>query len=124
ENAALGFNHLKSHFVKRGKVGAHAIGGNETIITAIIGFADGGVDADLGGHAGDDELLDAAILEDRMEVGGEECAFAGLVDDGFAGQRVDFGDDVVSSLPAHEDAAHGAGVTDAGLAAAADFLGG
>jgi hypothetical protein len=72
ENAALSLDHLKAHFLKFGKVRAHAVFGNEAVVAAIVGLAHRGVDADLGGHTGDDELLYPAILQDGMKIGGEK----------------------------------------------------
>ena len=68
-----------------GKVGADAVGGHEALVAAVVGLPHGGVDADFRGDAGDDELLDAAVLQDGMQVGGPKSAFAGLVDDRLAG---------------------------------------
>ena len=68
-----------------GKIGPHAILENEAVVAAIVGLAHRGVDAHLGRHAGDDELLDASVLQDGVEIGGVERALAGLVDDRLAG---------------------------------------
>ena len=54
-------------------------------------LADGGVDADLGGHAADDQVRDPLHLEDRIQVRGVERAFAGFVHHRLAGtQRIAF----------------------------------
>src|SRR5260370_19855336 len=84
ENAALGLDHLETHLLEFGKVRADAVLGDQAVVAAVVGLADGGVDAHFGGDAGDDELGDAAVLEDRMQVGGVEGALAGLVDDRLA----------------------------------------
>ena len=89
-----------------GEVGAHAVLEHEAVVAPVVGFAHRGVDADFRRHAGDDELLDAAVLQDRVKVGGVEGALARLVDDRLAGLRVELGDDVVARLAAHQDAAH------------------
>jgi len=78
--------------------------------------------AHLGGDARDDELLDAAVLENRVQVRGVECALAGLVDHRLGRQRAKLRDDVVPSLTADEDAAHRPGIPDRRLAASANLF--
>ena len=106
-----------------GKVGAHAVFEHEAVVSAVVGLAHRRVDAHLGRHAGDDELLDASVLEDGVEVGGVERALARLVDHRFAGFGIKLRNDVVAGLAAHENAAHRAGVADGRRAAAAYLLG-
>ena len=64
--------------------GAAAILQQQAFEAAVVGLAHGGVDADVGGDAGEDDVLDAALVEDQLEVGGAERALAGLVDDRLA----------------------------------------
>ena len=59
ENAALRLDHPEAHFLKFRVVGADAILGNEAVVAAVVGLADGGVDAHFGGDAGDDKVGDA-----------------------------------------------------------------
>ena len=80
EDAALRLDHLQAHRLELGEIGADAVLRHEAVVAAVVGFAHGGVHADLGGHAGDDELRDAAVLQDGVQVGGEERALARLVD--------------------------------------------
>src|SRR5712691_12944825 len=96
---------------------------NEAVIAPIVGLTDSGVDADLGGHPGDDELLDSMVLEYRVQVGSEEGAFARLVNHRLGRQRVEFRNDVVSGFATYQDAAHRANITDAGLAPATGLHG-
>ncbi len=124
ENAALGLDHLQAHGVELRKVGSDAVFEHEAVVASVIGFAHRGVDADFRRYAGDDQLLDAAVLEDGVEVGGVKGALPRLVDHRLAWRRVEFGDDVVARFAAHQDAAHGPDVADAGRAAPAHFLGG
>src|SRR5216683_6757420 len=123
ENAALCLDHFQAHVLEFEEVGTHAILGHEAVVAAVVGLADRGVDAHFGGDAGDHELGDAAILQDRMQVGGVEGTLAGLVDDRLARRGIELGNDVVAGLAAHQDAAHGAAVADRGLAAPAHLLG-
>ena len=109
--------------MKIGKVRPDAVLEHEAVIAAIVGLAHRGVDADLGRYAGDDELLDAPVLQDGVEIRSVKGALAGLVDDRFAGLGIKLGNDVVTGLAAHENAAHRAGIADGRCAAAADFLG-
>src|SRR6202042_3825722 len=71
---------------------------------------------------GHHQLLDAAGLQDCVQIGSEKRALPWLVDHRFAGCGIEFGDDVVAGLAAHEDATHRARVPNASSAAAADFL--
>ena len=81
---------------------------------AIVGFPHRGVDADIGGDAGQHDVLDAAQPQHQFEVGGAERSLAGLVDDGFARQRRKIGNDLPAGLAAHQHAAARAGVADTG----------
>src|SRR3954447_7879656 len=112
EDAALGADHLQADAVELGEVRADAVGQHEAVEAAVVGLADGGVHADLGGHPGDDEVRDLRPVEQLAEAGRVEGALAGLVDDRLAGDRGQLVDDVVAVLAADEDAAVGAGVAD------------
>ena len=68
------------------EIGADAIFEHQTVVAAVVGFAHRGVDADLRRDAGDNELLDAPVLQDGVQVGGVKRALAGLVDDRLAGR--------------------------------------
>jgi hypothetical protein len=65
------------------------------------------VHAHLGRHARDQQAADAALVEQVLQLGGVEGAFAGLVDDGLARCGLQFVDDVVGVFAADEDAAFG-----------------
>ena len=60
------------------------------------------------------EVVDAALAQDQLEVGGAERALARLVDHRLAGQRRQLGDDLPARLAAHQDAAARARIADAG----------
>src|SRR6478752_4840154 len=90
EDAALGGDHVESHALELGEVGADAVGQDQHLVAAVIRFADGGVDADLRGHAGDDELGDAGLSQDRLQVCAVEGSFAWFVDHGLARHRGEF----------------------------------
>ena len=122
EDAPLGLDHFQAGLLEFREIGTDAILGDDAVVTAVIRLAHGGVDAHLGGHAGDDEVFHSAMLKDGMKIGGVECALTGLVDHGLVGKRVELGNDVVAFLPADEDAPHRPGITDGGGAAPADFL--
>src|SRR5580704_13136858 len=122
EDPALRLDHLQAHLLELRKVRADAILEHEAVETPVIGLAHRGVDADLGGDAADDQLLDAAMFEDRVEVGRVERALARLVDDRLAGQWVELGNDVVAGLAAHEQPAHRCRVADLEGGVAAHLL--
>ena len=60
---------------------AAAILQQQAFEAAIVGLAHGGVDADIGGDAGEHDIVDAAQPQHQLEIGGAERAFARLVDD-------------------------------------------
>ena len=96
-----------------GKVGCAAIRQHHAAIAAVVGFAHRGVDADLGGDAADQQILDAVALQHVAELGGVERALARLVDHDLAVERIQFGNDVVAGFAANENAPHRAGIADA-----------
>ena len=61
EDPALGLDHSQAHLVKLGEVRAAAVAGDDAAVAAVVRFAHRGVDADLGRHAADDQVLDAAV---------------------------------------------------------------
>src|SRR6516164_8168474 len=121
-DAALRLDHAQPHLLKLREVGSDAISNDEAVVAAVVGLAHRRIDADLGGDPADDQLGDAAVLQHRVEVGGEEGTLARLIDDWLARHRVELGDNVVPGLTAHQDTAHRAWVADAGGELAADFL--
>src|SRR5678815_1340038 len=68
ENAALGPDHLKSDTLKLGKVGADAVLEDAAVVAAIVGFPNGGVHAHFRRHAGDEQLGNAAVLQDGVQI--------------------------------------------------------
>ena len=126
EHAALHLDHLQRMVVVALVGRAAAILDQHAFEAAIIGLAHGGVDADIGGDAGQHDVLDAAHAQHQFEVGGAERALAGLVDDGLAGSRREIGNDVPAGLAAHQDPAARAGIADPGadLARAPALVGG
>jgi hypothetical protein len=80
-DGVLRLDHLQRHRVELCEVRAGAVGKDKAIVATIIRFADRGVDADLGGHAADDQLPNAVVAKDEVQVGRVERAFSRLVDD-------------------------------------------
>lgn len=117
ENPALSLDHSKAHFLKFREVRTDAVFGDKAIVATVVGFAHRRIDADFRGYSRDDELPNATILENGVEVGGEERTFPRLVDDRFSSQGIKFRNYVVACLAPDEDAAHRADVSNAGLAA-------
>jgi hypothetical protein len=112
EDAALRGDHRQAHPVELGEVRADAVGQHQALVAAVVGLAHRGVDADLGRHAGDDQLADSCLREQFAEAGAVERALARLVDHRLAGGRGELVDDVVSVLAAHQDSAVRPGVAD------------
>ena len=119
EDRALRLHHREAHLVEFREIGGAAVGEHDAAIAAVVRLAHRGVDADFRGHAAHQQMLDAEIAQQRVEIGRVERALAGLVDHRLAGDRIELRDDVVAGLAADEDAPHRAGIADAhrGLAA-------
>ena len=81
---------------------AAAILQQEALEAAVVGLAHGGVDADVGGDAGEHQVADAAGVEDELQIGGAEGALARLVDDGLARLRRQLRDNLPARLAAHQ----------------------
>src|SRR5208283_1159941 len=81
---------------------------------AIVRLAHGGVHADVGGDAGQHEIVDAARSHDQFEIGRAERALARLVDDRLARLGREFVDDVPARLAAYQNSPARTGVADAG----------
>src|SRR3954469_25896583 len=58
EDPALGLDHLERDALELREVGPDAVRQDERVVAAVVRLTDAGVDADLGRHAADDELLD------------------------------------------------------------------
>ena len=78
EDAALHLDHLDRGEVVAVVGGAAAILEQQAFVAAVIGLAHGGVDADIGGDAGKDDVVDAALVEDQFEIGGKKLPLPGL----------------------------------------------
>src|SRR5579883_3232969 len=112
ENPALRLHHVQRRLLKLREIGGDAIFKHEAVVTTVVCFAHRRRNADFGGDAADDELFDPAAFEDGVEIGGVKSALAGLVDDRLAGCRLQLVDNVVTALPANQDAPHRAGIAD------------
>ena len=118
EHAALHLDHLDGVVVVALVGRAAAVLQQQAFEAAVVGLAHGGVDADVGGDAGEHDVVDAAQAQHQLEIGGAERALAGLVDDRLLRQRRELRDDVPARLAAHQDAAARARIADAGADAA------
>src|SRR6202008_3833339 len=81
EYAALHLDHFQRVVVIAPVGGAAAVLQQHAFEATVVGLAHGGVDAHVGGDAGQHDVLDAAHAQDQLEIGGAERAFAGLVVD-------------------------------------------
>jgi hypothetical protein len=124
DDGGLCADHLESGLFEVGEVAFGAVLDEEALVAAVVGFAHGGLDADFGSDAGDEEVGDAIAIEDLGERGVVERAFAGFVDDNFGGKRGEFGDDLMAVLAADEDTAHRAGIADFQFAISSVAFGG
>src|SRR6516225_5330661 len=80
EDAALCLDHAQPHLLKLREVRADAIGHDEALVAAVVSLAYRRIDADLSRDPANDQLGDAAVLQHRIEVGGEERTLAWFVD--------------------------------------------
>ncbi len=123
KNAALSNDHVEGGLMKARKIGAGGIRDDDTIIAAIIGFAKCCLDTDFCGHTADHQLTNAAVAEDRLEIGRVKGTFARLVDNRLVACRSKFVDDRVTGLAAHEQPPHRARIADGDLRLAARAFG-
>jgi hypothetical protein len=114
EHAALHRDHLDRGQVVAVVGGARAVLEQQALVAAVVALAHRGVDADVGGDPGEDEVLDAARPQDQLEVRRAERALARLVDHALAGLGRELGDDLPPGLAAHEDPPARSGIADPG----------
>ena len=114
EHAALHLDHFQRVVVVALVGRGTAILDQHAFEAAVVGFAHGGMDADVGGDPGQHDVLDAAQPQHQFEVGGAERSLAGLVDDGLTRQRRQIRNDLPAGLAAHQHAAARAGIADPG----------
>ena len=115
EHAALHLDHLDGRVVVAAVGGAAAILEQQAFEAAVVGLAHGGVDADVGGDAGQHDVVGCrAIRSISSRSVAQNEPLPGLSMIGSPGSGRQFGDDLPARLAAHQDAAAGAGVADAG----------
>src|SRR3954447_12530972 len=68
QDAALSLDHFQSDFMEFGKVRSAAIRRHEAPVAAIVSLPHRGVDADLGGHAADDQVVDPGVPQGEFEI--------------------------------------------------------
>src|SRR5262249_46445965 len=107
QNTSLCLDHCQAHLLKLREIRSHTVLQDEAVIAPIVGFANRRMDADFGGHPGDNELLDGTILEKRVQVSGEEGAFAWLVNHWLGREGREFWNDVMSGFTTHQNASIG-----------------
>ena len=113
EHAVLHVDHLDRRGVVTGVGGAASVLEQEALVPAVVGLAHGGVDADVGGDAPEDDAFDPARAQDEVQVRRAEGSLPRLVHDVLGAQRVELGDDVPAGLAPYEDPAARPGVADA-----------
>src|SRR5882762_517497 len=96
ENASLHLNHFECGQMIAVIRRPGAVGKQEALVPAVVGLTHRGMDADIRGNAGQDNVLDAFLPQKHVEVRAIEGAFAWLIDDRFSGQWGQFGNDLPS----------------------------
>ena len=122
EDAALGFDHGETGGVELWKVRGNAVGRHQAFESAIVRFAHRGMDTNLGGHTGDNQLPNATLFQDRAKIRREESSLAGFVDDDFAWYRSEFRYDGMPWFTSHQNSPHGPDVSDANTGLPAHFF--
>src|ERR1700761_1896660 len=74
EHAALHLDHLQRGIMVALVGGAAAVLDQHAFKAAVVGLAHGGVNADVGGDAGQHDVFDAAHPQQQFEIGGAERA--------------------------------------------------
>jgi hypothetical protein len=77
----------------------------QALVTAIVGLAHRGVDADVSGNAREHGMGDAARSEGEVQIGGIETALARLVEDELVGFGLELSPNIPSRFTSHQDAA-------------------
>ena len=95
-----------------------AVGQHQALKTPVVGVAQGGVHAHVGGDARQNQIGDAARAQHHLQIRRIKRAFAGLVYHHFARQRRQLGNDLPAGLATHQDAATGAVIANADTASA------
>src|SRR5579871_205154 len=113
EHAVLHLHHLDRRRVVAGVGGRAAVLEQQTLVAAVVRLAHGGVDADVRGDAGQDQVGDPPLAQDEVEVRRAEGPLPRLVDDRLSRPRRQLGDDVPPRLAPDQDAAAGSRVADA-----------
>jgi hypothetical protein len=78
---------------------ARAVAQEQASVIAVEGVTEGGVDADTRRAAGEDERVDPAAAQDRVQVGLEEAAVAVLRDDDVSLLRRELREDLSPQVP-------------------------
>src|SRR4029077_20431642 len=94
----------------------------ETVISAVVGFANSGVNANLSSDARHDELGNSSVLQNRVQIRRKERSFPRLINDRLRRKRIEFGNDVVPRLATNENAAHRTVVADLCFASTANLF--
>src|SRR5262245_55362142 len=106
ENAALRLDHGQSGRVKVRKIRGTTVAQDHTAKAAIIVLAHGGIDTDLGRDTAYQQVFNAAIAQQELEIGLIEGALARLVDHSFAAHGIKRRNNVVTWFATHENAPH------------------
>lgn len=113
EDPALNLHHPHGRAAQLLTDRARRVLDEQTLIRAVVALPDGRMHTHIRRDAADDELGDAAHLEEELKVRVRERGAAGLVDDGLVRGGVELGDDIVPRLAADEEPAQGATIADA-----------
>ncbi len=83
KNTALHMNHAERRLMMLQLRRRTAVAQHQTFKAAIVGFAQCGMHANVGGDAADDQIADTATVQNQLKVGGVKGAFAGFINNHF-----------------------------------------
>jgi hypothetical protein len=99
--------------VKRGICSGGTVLKEKTFETSVVGITHGRGNANIGGDSGEDEVLDASVAEDDVQVCRVERSLAWLVDDRLVFVWLELWNDIPSRFSANKDATScNVGITD------------
>src|SRR5690606_615196 len=110
-NSALGREHVQGGLLVGWEIAFGGIVNQQAPEAPVRRFADAGLHADFGRHAGKDQTTDTLAVQPTLKARGVEHAFAGVADGPRAWRRGPRGERLVPRLATHEDAARRADIT-------------
>mmetsp|Transcript_26689 Transcript_26689/g.61307 ORF Transcript_26689/g.61307 Transcript_26689/m.61307 type:complete len:233 (-) Transcript_26689:55-753(-) len=84
---------------------------HNAMIAPIVGFSYRGMNTHFGCDAAHEERRNVLGAQDAFQIGGIKTSLARFVNDGFRGQRIQVGDDIVTRFPSHQNSTKRSGLS-------------